>query len=506
MSSEPPSGDNTGGSEVVVDTIPRDTLVALIKRKDKEAKQAAAKLEKLEERYVKVVRFNKILMEDRSSFQQFCGSFLPETDCLFEEAAAQETTVNVESIKKKLATWRSSFESAAEDKTILRSFLGLVFPNDAEVKAMCEAERFNEDTMDTLQLRWMHLEDQYKESIASVNAMARQQMMEKENEVSSLKGKCSNLDKEIAQLKAQLAEFHREKAKTLTNRLQSGHSLATGAPEYINQSTPDESELKELKEALQASERREREARAEVQNEANRRQEELQSLREQKEGEIQKLKREMDGLWDEAEKYRAAARRAAEQKDTASDELRAKLAAMEEELHSTAFLSQMAEQQANRDAEVRTMQSQVDQVTKTLAEMQRLMDLSNTQEKLLKDRIRELESSHGRGHVAGDYLKHVVLKYMEYCQAGDMKAQGLVPVLCTLLHLTPEEKQAVEGTALPQSLLRINQAIGGASTWFRGSGASPVGGSAESPGQIFPAASPISSSAHSPEAATTAAP
>ena len=92
---------------------------------------------------------------------------------------------------------------------------------------------------------------------------------------------------------------------------------------------------------------------------------------------------------------------------------------------------------------------------------------------VLKDRIRELESSQGRTHVAGalccasqlvlhwcmpldhgageeilegrlqsvtlfakshvkqgqpavagDYLKHVVLKYIEYCQKGDLKSQS----------------------------------------------------------------------------------
>ena len=62
----PPAGGPNGGDVDLqaIEGIPRDTLVALLRRKDKEAKATAAKLEKLEERYVKVVRFNKILMED----------------------------------------------------------------------------------------------------------------------------------------------------------------------------------------------------------------------------------------------------------------------------------------------------------------------------------------------------------------------------------------------------------------------------------------------------------
>ena len=55
----PPAGGPNGGDVDLqaIEGIPRDTLVALLRRKDKEAKATAAKLEKLEERYVKVVRF-----------------------------------------------------------------------------------------------------------------------------------------------------------------------------------------------------------------------------------------------------------------------------------------------------------------------------------------------------------------------------------------------------------------------------------------------------------------
>ncbi|CAE7359767.1 unnamed protein product [Symbiodinium necroappetens] len=90
-----------------------------------------------------------------------------------------------------------------------------------------------------------------------------------------------------------------------------------------------------------------------------------------------------------------------------------------------------------------------------------MLQMSYAQEKVLKDRIRELESSQGRTHVAGDYLKHVVLKYIEYCQKGDLKSQSLVPVLCTLLNLSPAERRLVEHSSVPSPLLHINQAQAG---------------------------------------------
>eukprot|EP00435_Cladocopium_sp_Y103_P043205 s294_g12.t1 len=94
-----------------------------------------------------------------------------------------------------------------------------------------------------------------------------------------------------------------------------------------------------------------------------------------------------------------------------------------------------------------------------------------TVKEVLKERIRELESSQGRSQMSGDYLKHVVLKYIEYCQKGDMKSQSLVPVLCTLLNLNSTERKLVEHSSIPAPLQHLNQAAGAAGAWFRGSAA-----------------------------------
>merc|ERR1719453_1324292 len=97
----------------------------------------------------------------------------------------------------------------------------------------------------------------------------------------------------------------------------------------------------------------------------------------------------------------------------------------------------------------------------TVREIQKLLDMSITQEKVLKDRIRELEQSRDRqGQVGGDYLKHVLMKYIEYNQKGDLKAASLVPVLCTLLCLSPEERRKVDTGCIPTPLLYLNQAVG----------------------------------------------
>eukprot|EP00913_Durusdinium_trenchii_P030387 g28464.t1 len=133
-----------------------------------------------------------------------------------------------------------------------------------------------------------------------------------------------------------------------------------------------------------------------------------------------------------------------------------------QELTSTDSITRLAEQQALREVEMKKHQQKVQQANQSLLEVQKMLEMSYAQEKVLKDRIRELESSQGRSHMSGDYLKHVVLKYIEYCQKGDMKSQSLVPVLCTLLNLNAAERKLVEHSSIPAPLQHLNQAAGAA--------------------------------------------
>lgn len=163
---------------------------------------------------------------------------------------------------------------------------------------------------------------------------------------------------------------------------------------------------------------------------------------------------------------RSQAQHLLDDKEAALGHMKQKANELEEELSSNDFITRLAEQQAGREVEMKNQQRQVHQLNQSLAELQKMLQMSYAQEKVLKDRIRELESSQGRTHVAGDYLKHVVLKYIEYCQKGDLKSQSLVPVLCTLLNLSPAERRLVEHSSVPSPLLHINQVAGAAGAWL----------------------------------------
>ena len=73
----------------------------------------------------------------------------------------------------------------------------------------------------------------------------------------------------------------------------------------------------------------------------------------------------------------------------------------------------------------------------------------------LKLRILELEKAQSRGTVNMEYLKNIVLKYMEYMYAGNFKeAQTLCLVIFTVLDFTPDEIELVHRARNSNSFLK----------------------------------------------------
>jgi len=72
-------------------------------------------------------------------------------------------------------------------------------------------------------------------------------------------------------------------------------------------------------------------------------------------------------------------------------------------------------------------------------QVQRMMD----QEKILKEEIRKIDRSEKRKDLNIEYLKNIVLKFYE----SDEK-EPLIPVMASVLHLSPEEIQRLK-KALP---------------------------------------------------------
>eukprot|EP00747_Dinoflagellata_sp_TGD_P181927 gnl/TRDRNA2_/TRDRNA2_35939_c0_seq1.p1 gnl/TRDRNA2_/TRDRNA2_35939_c0~~gnl/TRDRNA2_/TRDRNA2_35939_c0_seq1.p1 ORF type:complete len:525 (+),score=150.71 gnl/TRDRNA2_/TRDRNA2_35939_c0_seq1:74-1648(+) len=487
-----------GGADVdlqAAENISKDTLVAIAKRKDKENKEIKTKLSKLEEQFVKRTRFNKILMEDRQSFLRFCNELLPESDAAFEEAAVQEVPINLEALLRRLGSWRGAFEAVNEDRKVFRQFVELVFPNDEAVVQLFERPSLGPESFNMLQYRWIALEDLHNQSIASINNMVRQQMIELTRKLEEAVAAKKEVEQRCEEMRTQLTQMAKEKAQMLTRRLQGGDSPDGEAPAappprppastssaLLPSTGPGEaarllqeerlrSEIREARDARDAATRRI----VAVEEAASQREQDLRTELEGAQGEARRLREELERIREEGERHRVHARQLLEQKDEVLDKLQSRLGDLEQEMGSNAFIERYAEQQASRDADTKAQQRRYDQLAATLTEIQRLLGMSYSQERVLKERIRELEQSQSRGFVDSDYLKHVILKYVEYTQKGDLKAKTLVPAVCTVLRLTPEERRTVErASVIPQPLLFLNQAVGEASLWFRGEDAAPT--------------------------------
>jgi hypothetical protein len=98
-----------------------------------------------------------------------------------------------------------------------------------------------------------------------------------------------------------------------------------------------------------------------------------------------------------------------------------------------AELLNLAQQQASRDAEVFAHAQRVTELENELAEAKKLLELFQMQEKVLKEEIRNSERSKKREGLDIDYLKQVVVKYLETEDAA------LVNVMAKLLEFSPDE-------------------------------------------------------------------
>ncbi|CAK9001251.1 unnamed protein product [Durusdinium trenchii] len=228
---------------------------------DKELKAQQLKIEKLEERYVKVVRFNKILTEewDRQSFQRFCHELLPECDGAFEEAAAQETAADLQELLRQLAEWRRHGNAAHEDRKVFQQFLDLIFPNDEAIAGLFARPSMGEGAFDLLQTKWMKLEDLHNQSISSINAMAHDQALAQQEDLYAAQRAQLEAEKKIQALQDELAGMAREKAQVLKQKLD-GKSTDFVQDLQVASISKDPREQRALEEEKAAAERREREA------------------------------------------------------------------------------------------------------------------------------------------------------------------------------------------------------------------------------------------------------
>jgi len=114
----------------------------------------------------------------------------------------------------------------------------------------------------------------------------------------------------------------------------------------------------------------------------------------------------------------------------------------------------------------RTTAAPKDETNSTVVKLRHLSDLLSESEannsrlseqiKLLKDEIRRLERNNERSeHVANaEYLKNIVLQFLNPTMQD--RRQRLLPVLTTLLRLSPEEVAALKDATPPENAAAPN--------------------------------------------------
>ncbi|CAE8602495.1 unnamed protein product, partial [Polarella glacialis] len=212
-----------------------------------------------------------------------------------------ETPTNLAELQRQLRAWKGAAEAAGEDRKVFQQFVELVFPGQDAALQLFNRPALGSDAFDVLLQRWMVLEDLQNQSIASINVMAREQVLAHSQEFQAAINSRQDSERRTQDLQDQLTKMAREKAQMLTQRLHGGGGQGTGSAEApsvaSSSSAADQAELRELREQRAAADRRERESR-EV---AERHEQVLQASIDEQRAKVRRLKRELDRLSDESE-------------------------------------------------------------------------------------------------------------------------------------------------------------------------------------------------------------
>lgn len=432
----------SGVGAMDIKEIPHDTLVTLLKKKEKEIKLLQGNKTRAEEGFTKIRAFNKILYADRLTFIRFYQLYCPDAQAIFESAAAQEQSVDFDVLVSKAKASEASskaLSSAPSDRELLQGLVHLVFPNDPDVQSLF-ADGAKAPDFEVFRNRWMAHEELQSQSLASVSAAAQGGMLVVEQKLRDAEADRRMLENKVEDLREQLQQSNREKAQMLNQRLRATKEEGDNAPldsgfnmNKVLQRSPSDSisaddpqlvackrEIEELQ-ASMAALRSELVAAREVSTRAS----------ETHAQELEQERSRVVSLSGELAAHKERTRALLEQKDSAMEKLVHKIAKLQTERDASSFIEEMAAKQATRDLDISRVQLQMEQMNMTPGPPS-----TNHRASL---------SSVPTGDVHDDaYLRNILLSYVRYLKDGDPKANTLVPVLSTRLSMSPPETLQLE--------------------------------------------------------------
>jgi len=98
-----------------------------------------------------------------------------------------------------------------------------------------------------------------------------------------------------------------------------------------------------------------------------------------------------------------------------------------------------AQVQALRDEEINNLNKRIQDLQNLLSDAERMEKLHHLQEQHLKNEIRDLQRTLKRENANPEYLKNIMVKFIEF---EDQREQ-LLPVIATVLQLSPAEMRRI---------------------------------------------------------------
>lgn len=376
--------------------IPKETLMTMLRKKERDLQSAMQRLSTMEESTNSSMKELQALHGDRRSFRALCDRLkLHDAQLAFETAEAQGEPVDLDDmLHYDPDTQRDPLHNYLED---LKFLCDLVFPNDALLQTLFLHRNV---TQDVLHQKWLEAETKQLEAIKAVTELSKSALAAKQDRINRLE--------EELRLQTNLVNTIRREEEGKRNSLSAEwqHQLCEAAGvvtdgplQLMDVVTRRVSEVREMMEVDKADAVAKAKAeQAEV---------------------IARLKEERMNEEDASERKQDAFSMLIFQQESEIRQLKARVSELETEQNKFAFVEEIATKQAERDREVA----------------------------VLKHQLEKLQGDHSDAGKL-DYIKNVVIKWMEYVLSDDPKQNSLLPVICTVLDVTDAERVRLQPRSL----------------------------------------------------------
>ena len=362
--------------------------MSMLRKKERDLQAATQRLSTLEEASNSSVKQLHVLQGDRRSFRHLCDRLqLHDAQLAFETADAQGEPVDLDDmLHYDPDTQRDPLHNYLDD---LKFLCDLVFPNDPVLKTLFLHRNV---TQQVLHQKWMEAEMKQVQAINAVTELSKNALSSKQDRISQLEEQLNIHLGQVDSIRREEESKRSSLSADWQQQLRHAAGVVTERPlELEDVLTKRVSEVREMMEVDKSN------AVANATAE--------QAIL------IGRLKLQLRDEEEALERTHEAFSMLIFQQESEIMKLKSRVSELEAEQNKFAFVEEIAARQAERDREVA----------------------------VLKHQLEKLQGDHlDSGKL--DYIKNVVIKWMDYVLTDDPKQHALLPVICTVLDLSDAER------------------------------------------------------------------